>query len=107
MSQLAANVAEIAWLRAEREALCRLGVKLEEEITVAKLHLHRSYSRTGTKFVPIACRAKRSRLPIWTIALWKMQARSITPAMLGESPKADLGASCPSAAESGQLGFDQ
>lgn len=67
-AQLAANVAEIARLRAEREALCRRGVKLEEEITVAKLHLHSSYSRTGMKFVAMACRAKRSRLPIWTMA---------------------------------------
>ena len=46
----------------DAELAARLGVKLEEEITVAKLHLHSSYSRTGTKFVPIACRAERSRI---------------------------------------------
>ncbi|MBA8841627.1 hypothetical protein FHW03_004980 [Ochrobactrum sp. RH2CCR150] len=38
MAQLAANAAEIAALKAEKEALSRRVVKLEEELALAKLH---------------------------------------------------------------------
>ncbi len=38
MAQLAANAAEIAALKAEKEALSRQVVKLEEELALARLH---------------------------------------------------------------------
>jgi transposase len=38
MAQLAANAAEIAVLKAEKEALSQRVVKLEEELALAKLH---------------------------------------------------------------------
>jgi hypothetical protein len=38
MAQLAANAAEIAALKAEKEALSRRVVKLEEELALARLH---------------------------------------------------------------------
>jgi predicted RNase H-like nuclease len=38
MAQLAANAAEIAALKAEREALSARVVKLEDELTLARLH---------------------------------------------------------------------
>ncbi|KIP98297.1 hypothetical protein RU07_22355, partial [Agrobacterium tumefaciens] len=38
MAQLAANAAEITALKAEKEALSRRVVKLEEELALAKLH---------------------------------------------------------------------
>ncbi|MGO7388688.1 IS66 family transposase, partial [Rhizobium ruizarguesonis] len=38
MAQLAANAAEIAALKAEKEALSQRVVKLEEELALARLH---------------------------------------------------------------------
>ncbi|NEI96345.1 IS66 family transposase, partial [Rhizobium leguminosarum] len=38
MAQLAASAAEIAALKAEKEALSRRVVKLEEELALARLH---------------------------------------------------------------------
>lgn len=47
MAQLAANAAEIAALKAEKEALSQRVVKLQEELALAKLHRFSGPSARG------------------------------------------------------------